>query len=93
MKEYGPAVIDTFGQTSPVNTRAPGPKDDTMHRLANFSRFATAGGVAPEMYISQPTGNIRYAYHPCAAAQLDSWLSDGTPVVCTPHSTFYVMGS
>ena len=45
------------------------------------------------MYISQPTGNIKYAYHKCDEGNLDVWLDDGTPVVCTSSAgVFYVMG-
>jgi hypothetical protein len=58
MKDYGPAVIDTYGQTgsSQLNTRSV---------LANFSLYAAESGTAPEMYISQPTGVIKYAYYDC----------------------------
>jgi hypothetical protein len=43
MKEYGPAVIDTFGQT--------GDEANTVSVLTNFSRYAAQGGVAPQMYV------------------------------------------
>jgi hypothetical protein len=29
------------------------------------------------MYISQPTGNIKFAYHSCDETKLDTWLDDG----------------
>ena len=46
------------------------------------------------MYISQPTGVIKYAYHACDQAKLDVWTADGTPIVCTASSgVFYVMPS
>jgi len=41
MRDYGPAVIDTYGQT--------GPAANTFSVLTNFSRYAAAAGVAPEM--------------------------------------------
>jgi hypothetical protein len=45
-------------------------------------------------YISQPTGNIKYSYHPCNESQLDTWQPDGTPLLCTSSKgLFYVMGS
>lgn len=54
------------------------------------SRYARAGepGVAPEMFISQPTGVIPYDYYPCEKDparnhSLIGWQPDGTPVVCT----------
>merc|ERR1712008_318933 len=80
---YGPAVIDTFGQQG-LNS---------VEVLANFSRYASAGGVEPQIYISQPTDNIHYSYQNCQKrAALDSWQPDGTPVLCTNRSLFYVMG-
>jgi len=88
MKDYGPAVIDTFGQT--------GSKDNTISVLANFSRYAAEGGVAPQMYISQPTNNIHYSYYDCDPTQLDMWQPDGTPLVCTntgKNNLFYIPGS
>ena len=39
--------------------------DRTGELLSNFSRYAVEGGVAPDMYLLQPTDNIHYAYHPC----------------------------
>ena len=95
MKDYGPAVIDTFGQTSAVsNAGADSPQDQTVSLLQNFSKYAAEGGVAPQMYISQPTGVIKYAYHACDQAKLDVWTADGTPIVCTASSgVFYVMPS
>ena len=48
MRDYGPAVVDTFGQT--------GNEANTFSVLTNFSRYAEAAGVAPSFYISQPTG-------------------------------------
>jgi hypothetical protein len=50
-------VVDTFGQT--------GSDNNTIDVLANFSRYSAATGVAPAMYISQPTGVIHYSYHNC----------------------------
>mmetsp|Transcript_25717 Transcript_25717/g.55710 ORF Transcript_25717/g.55710 Transcript_25717/m.55710 type:complete len:136 (+) Transcript_25717:3-410(+) len=47
------------------------------------------------MYISQPTGNIHYAYHDCNSS-LVSWLPDGTPLLCTNSGAddlFYIPGS
>jgi hypothetical protein len=94
MKDYGPAVIDTFGQTSFINNAgADNQNDDTVSVLQNFSRYAAAGGVAPQLYLEQPTGNIKYAYHKCDNKKLDTWLADGTPVICTEGGVFYVMGS
>ena len=63
--------------------------------LSNFSRYAAKGGVAPLMYISQPTSRaIRYAGHVCNESQLGSWQPDGTPLLCTSSKgLFYVMGS
>ena len=86
MRDFGPAVIDTFGQT--------GDEVNTFSVLTNFSRYAAAGGVAPAMYISQPTlCCIDYASFNCsAAASLDLALPDTTPLVCTAESLFYVGG-
>lgn len=87
MKEYGPAIIDTFGQT--------GTKENTISVLTNFSRYAAVGGVAPQMYITHPTGNIKYSYFQCDQTQLDMWQPDGTPLVCTAHgkdNLFYIPG-
>lgn len=138
MKDYGPAVIDTFGQTSFTNNAgADSPSDHTVSVLQNFSRYvgdlvvkplrlrqssfcvnllllspltlgvtsvlnvvgigiisyAAAGGVPPQLYLEQPTGNIKYAYHKCNPTKLNTWLDDGTPVICTQGDVFYVMGS
>ena len=86
MRDYGPAVVDTFGQT--------GDHDNTVSVLSNFSTYAAAAGVAPQMYISQPTGNIHYSYYKCDQSRLDMWQPDGTPVLCTSSKgLFYVMGT
>ena len=85
MRDYGPAVIDTYGQT--------GDHDNTVSVLSNFSAYAAAAGVAPQMYITQPTGNIRYSYYQCDESHLDMWQPDGTPLLCTSNKgLFYVMG-
>ena len=86
MKEYGPAVIDTFGQT--------GDQANTFSVLTNFSRYAAAAGVAPSFYISQPTGCcINYATFDCSkAASLDLMLPDNTPLICTAADVFYIGG-
>ena len=84
MESYGPAIIDTFGQQGTTEAHS-------SAVLSNFSKYAAAGGVAPLMYISQPTRNIHYSYYDCNGQ--DSTLPDGTPLVCTPHNVFYVMGS
>lgn len=83
MKDYGPAVIDTYGQQG----------DGTVAVLANFSRYAKEGGMAPQMYISQPTGSIHYSYYKCNQSAIDAWQPDGTPVLCTHGGLFYVMGN
>lgn len=86
MNEYGPAVIDTYGQT--------GNAANTVSVLSNFSSYAAAGGVKPLLYITQPTRNIHYAYYACNQSALDAWLPDGTPLLCTSsEGLFYVMGS
>lgn len=86
MKEYGPAVVDTFGQT--------GDEANTFSVLSNFSRYAEAAGIAPLFYISQPTGCcIHYATFDCTkAASLDLTLPDGTPLLCTNPDVFYIGG-
>jgi len=86
MNEYGPAVIDTFGQT--------GAEPNTFSVLTNFSVYAAAAGVAPAMYITQPTlCCIDYASFNCsAAASLDLVLPDKTPLICTADDLFYVGG-
>eukprot|EP01045_Picozoa_sp_COSAG04_P000160 COSAG04_NODE_3_length_53939_cov_50.145431_50_plen_321_part_00 len=86
MKDYGPAVIDTFGQQGPSEAHS-------VSVLSNFSKYAAAGGVAPQMYITQPTGNIKYSYYQCDESNVDTWQPDGTPVLCTHSGVFYVMGS
>eukprot|EP01052_Picozoa_sp_SAG31_P062597 SAG31_NODE_21570_length_546_cov_0.807606_1_plen_157_part_10 len=98
MKDYGPAVIDTFGQTGGVFGKPDNNPENTYKKLNLFNKAAAAAGTAPQMYISQPTGNIHYAYYQCNETRLDNWLPDGTPVVCTGSSSrfggvFYVMGS
>lgn len=67
-------MIDTYGQTGSVA--------NTKSVLANFSTYAAAGGVAPQMYLEQPTRSITYAYYPCNQSKLDNWQPDGTPVIC-----------
>lgn len=57
-----------------------------------ITSYAAAAGVAPQLYLEQPTGNIKYAYHRCDN-KLNTWLDDGTPVICTEGNVFYVMGS
>ena len=52
MKEYGPAVVDTFGQQGTSDV-------ESLHKLSVFSEAAAKGGAAPAMYITQPTGNIK----------------------------------
>ena len=86
MREFGPAVIDTFGQT--------GPGAQTFSVLTNFSGYAGAAGSAPLMYITQPTDCcINYASFNCVAeASLDLTLPDSTPLICTDPSLFYVGG-
>ena len=87
MKEYGPAVVDTFGQQGTSSSEA-------VAKLSLFSEAARAGGVPPQMFITQPTGVIHYSYFACNESQLDTWQPDGTPVVCTSSKgLFYVMGS
>jgi hypothetical protein len=88
MKEYGPAIVDTYGQTG-ASVAA------TVSVLGNFSRYAKVGGVGPEMYISQPTQSIKEMVSlTCNETQLDAWLPDGTPLVCTSRKgLFYVMPS
>lgn len=49
MQIYGPAVIDTYGQQGTT-------KEISTAVLTNFSKYAARGGIAPQMYISQPTG-------------------------------------
>jgi hypothetical protein len=88
MRDYGPAVVDTYGQTgSAANTAAV---------RTNFSRYAAAAaaGVPPAMYISQPTGSIKYSYYDCSAS-LDQALPDGTPLLCTSSNPnlFYIPSS
>ena len=86
MKEYGPAVIDSYGQQGTTTARS-------VSVLSNFSRYAAEGGKAPEMYITQPTSNIKYSYYACNQSSIDSWLPDGTPLLCTHGGVFYVMGT
>merc|ERR1712228_666095 len=83
MKDYGPAVIDTFGQQG----------TNTVEVLSNFSKYSQMGGVKPQMYITQPTGNIHYSYYQCNQSNLDTWQPDGTPVLCTHGGLFYGMGN
>eukprot|EP00928_Gymnodinium_smaydae_P081607 TRINITY_DN65093_c0_g1_i1.p1 TRINITY_DN65093_c0_g1~~TRINITY_DN65093_c0_g1_i1.p1 ORF type:complete len:650 (+),score=107.54 TRINITY_DN65093_c0_g1_i1:243-1952(+) len=82
MQDDGPKVIDTFGQQG----------HDSVELLTKFSRYAKLGGAAPEMYVTQPTGNIHYSYYSCNQSALDTWQPDGTPMVCTHGGIFYVMG-
>jgi hypothetical protein len=74
--QYGPTVLDTFGQTGA----------NTIAVLANFSRHAAAarGGVAPSLYIryASCTVCIRTVYShraPCTPASL--------PTTSTTHTT------
>jgi len=94
LKSYGAAVVDAWGQTGldPALNATQAEKQANSDRvLALFSKAAAAGGVAPQMYISQPTPNIGYAYYPCEGVDAENkgknmdnqWLKDGTPVVCT----------
>ena len=53
MKDYGPAVVDTFGQQGVSDA-------ESVHKLSVFSEAAAKGGLAPAMYITQPTGHIKY---------------------------------
>merc|ERR1719215_350215 len=82
MQDYGPRVVDTYGQQGP----------DSVGLLSKFSRYAMLEGVAPEMYVTQPTDAIHYSYHSCNQSAIDAWQPDGTPVVCTHGGLFYVMG-
>lgn len=86
MHEYGPAIVDTFGQT--------GDEQNTFSVLTNFSRYAAAAGVAPSMYITQPTKCcIQYAPFDCSrSASLDLTLPDDTPLICTAADVFYIGG-
>ena len=46
VRDQGPAVIDTFGQSSAVsNAGAASPSDKTVSVLQNFSKYAAAGGA------------------------------------------------
>eukprot|EP00040_Diaphanoeca_grandis_P022230 m.118956 g.118956 ORF g.118956 m.118956 type:complete len:610 (-) comp28713_c0_seq1:105-1934(-) len=88
MHDYGPAVVDTYGQT--------GNQSNTFAVLTNFSRYASTAdgkGVAPDMYIAQPTKRIGYANYICAQTEDDQWLPDGTPFVCTNPDLFYIPGA
>ena len=86
MRDYGPAIIDDFGQT--------GDHANTFAVLTNFSRYAAAAGVAPAMYIHQPTlCCIQYSPFDCSKElSLDLTLPDKTPVLCTAPNLFYVNG-
>lgn len=80
MHDYGPAIVDVYG----------GAKSDhgsAQSVLANFSRYAAAGGAAPTMYLPHPpiTG--------CNLNKLDVYQPDGTPVLCTAtgaNNLFYI---
>lgn len=86
MRDYGPAIIDDYGQT--------GSAANTASVLTNFSRYAAAAGIAPAMYISQPTSVIAYSYYDCSAT-LEQALPDGTPLLCTSSdpNLFYIPNS
>lgn len=43
------------------------------------------------MYNLQIIGKIHYSYYDCL--DHSETLPDGTPLLCTPHNLFYVMGS
>ena len=47
MHDYGPAVVDVYGSAKGVYGSA-------QSVLANFSRYAAAGGTAPGMYLPHP---------------------------------------
>jgi hypothetical protein len=80
MHDYGPAVVDVYGSAKSIAGSA-------QSVLANFSRYAAAGGTAPTMYLPHPP------QAGCNPTKLDVYQADGTPVICTEtgsNNLFYV---
>eukprot|EP00041_Stephanoeca_diplocostata_P019356 m.416696 g.416696 ORF g.416696 m.416696 type:complete len:368 (+) comp21282_c0_seq9:1590-2693(+) len=83
IRQYGPNVIDTYGQAN-------------LSTMQTFSTHcAENGGEAPLMYINEPTGGpIPFAYYECP--NLNMALPDvNATVVCTSHAPglFYIPGA